>query len=133
MRGGRQEDRLHDLARRCAEVVRLYTIGRSVQGRELWALEVADAPGRLEAKPNVKYVANMHGDEPSGRRAPLPRPPFLAAASSEVCGQHARRRAPRQARPFCSPLRAPGLACSPVRLLGRTGDAAFTADKGMAL
>lgn len=65
-----QEDQLHDLARRCHEVVRLYSVGRSVEGRELWALEVSDAPGRVEAEPNAKYVANMHGDEPSGRCAP---------------------------------------------------------------
>lgn len=59
---------MHDLARRYPELVRLYSIGRSSEGRELWALEVSDAPGRLEPKPNAKYVANMHGDEPSGRR-----------------------------------------------------------------
>ena len=59
---------MHDLARRCSDVVRLYSIGRSAEGRELWALEVSDSPGRLEPEPNAKYVANMHGDEPSGRR-----------------------------------------------------------------
>ena len=59
---------MHDLARRYPDLVRLYSIGRSAEGRELWALEVSDAPGRLEPEPNAKYVANMHGDEPSGRR-----------------------------------------------------------------
>ncbi|KAK9830901.1 hypothetical protein WJX81_003069 [Elliptochloris bilobata] len=77
------EAHMHDLARRCSDVVRLYSIGRSVEGRELWALEVSDAPGRLEAEPNAKYVANMHGDEPSGRQ-------LLVALAEWLCVHHRR-------------------------------------------
>jgi carboxypeptidase D len=38
-----------------------------VRGQPLWALEISDKPGADEAEPNFKYVANMHGDETSGR------------------------------------------------------------------
>jgi hypothetical protein len=43
------------------------SIGKSGKGVELWALEISDKPGVVEAEPNFKYIANMHGDEPSGR------------------------------------------------------------------
>ncbi|KAI5735619.1 hypothetical protein M8J77_020631 [Diaphorina citri] len=51
-------------------LVRAETIGKSVQGRNLWAVEIThdvDSPdGRTLMKPMFKYVANMHGDETVG-------------------------------------------------------------------
>ena len=44
------------------------SIGKSAQGRDIWALEISDAPGVSEPEPAFKYVGNMHGDEPSGRQ-----------------------------------------------------------------
>ncbi|CAB4064502.1 CPM [Lepeophtheirus salmonis] len=42
----------------------LYSIGQSVQGRELWVMVVSRSPyEHMIGKPNVKYVANMHGNE----------------------------------------------------------------------
>lgn len=52
---------------RCSAISRIFRVGRSVEGRSLWALEISSSPGVEEAKPSFKYVANMHGDEPSGR------------------------------------------------------------------
>lgn len=46
---------------------RMFSIGQSVQNRTLWVLEISDSPGKVEPKPNFKYVANMHGDETGGR------------------------------------------------------------------
>lgn len=43
------------------------SVGKSVMGQHLWVLEISDKPGQQEPEPNFKYIANMHGDEPSGR------------------------------------------------------------------
>jgi hypothetical protein len=43
-------------------LTRLFTIGRSEEGREMNVLEISDSPGNLtEFEPNVKMIANLHG------------------------------------------------------------------------
>jgi carboxypeptidase M len=50
----------------------LYSIGQSVQGREMWVMVVSKSPyEHMIGKPNVKYVANMHGNEAVGRELML--------------------------------------------------------------
>jgi len=48
------------------EILRLMSLGLSVQGRELWAVLITDYPGDEEDEPEFKYVGAIHGDEPLG-------------------------------------------------------------------
>ncbi|XP_077997405.1 carboxypeptidase D-like [Glandiceps talaboti] len=47
----------------------LYSIGKSVEGRELWVMAIAgsDPHKVIDGRPEVKYVGNMHGNEVIGR------------------------------------------------------------------
>ncbi|XP_053616967.1 carboxypeptidase D isoform X2 [Plodia interpunctella] len=60
---------LHDLEKTYPELARVYSIGKSVHGRELLVLEITkDVQSRHPGRPAFKYVANMHGDESVGRQ-----------------------------------------------------------------
>ncbi len=48
------------------DICRLYSLGQSVQGRELWAMLITDNPDQEEFEPEFKYVSTMHGDEVVG-------------------------------------------------------------------
>ena len=39
---------LQDVEKKCSHIMRLYSVGRSVQQRELWVMEVTDHPGQHE-------------------------------------------------------------------------------------
>lgn len=45
----------------------LSSIGKSVQGRDLWMVKISDNVGQDEQEPKVLMIANMHGDEVVGR------------------------------------------------------------------
>lgn len=59
---------LLELSQKNADICRLYSIGKSALGKDLWAIEITEQPGQHQLyKPEFKYVANMHGNEVVGR------------------------------------------------------------------
>lgn len=59
-------DALQIFAASYPEICRLVSIGKSVQGRDLWFLKISDNPDLEEDEPEFKYISTMHGSEPVG-------------------------------------------------------------------
>jgi len=48
----------------CPDVARLYKIGKSVQKRNIYVIELSDNPGLHETlEPEVKWIGGIHGNE----------------------------------------------------------------------
>lgn len=60
-------DKLVELARARPDIMKLFSIGKSVQGRDLWVMKISDNVEVDEVEPEFKYISSMHGDEIVGR------------------------------------------------------------------
>ncbi len=55
---------MHDLATDFPNLVRIYNIGQSVQGRSIWVMKITSNPDVNDPdKPKVRMIGNVHGDE----------------------------------------------------------------------
>ncbi len=63
--------KLQDLAKKFPKITRLESIGKTVQGRELWMMKISDNAGIDEVEPEFKFISSMHGDEITGRELTL--------------------------------------------------------------
>eukprot|EP01116_Phalansterium_solitarium_P025696 TRINITY_DN9952_c0_g1_i1.p1 TRINITY_DN9952_c0_g1~~TRINITY_DN9952_c0_g1_i1.p1 ORF type:complete len:500 (+),score=134.88 TRINITY_DN9952_c0_g1_i1:86-1501(+) len=73
---------LDELQAKYPTIARKFSIGTSVQGRELWGIRITSNPDVDESEPQFKYVANMHGDETVGRE-------LLLELATLLCSQYA--------------------------------------------
>ncbi|XP_048463915.1 carboxypeptidase M-like [Rhincodon typus] len=62
------ESFLRDISTKYSSITHLYSIGTSVTGLNLWVLAIGKYPKEHTVGiPDVKYIANIHGDEVVGR------------------------------------------------------------------
>ncbi len=59
--------KLKQLAQSHPHIFRLFSIGKTHEGRELWVMKVSDNVAADEVEPEFKYISSMHGDEITGR------------------------------------------------------------------
>jgi hypothetical protein len=58
---------LKTMAAKYPKIAKLESIGKSVQGRDLYVLKISDNVEIDEVEPEFKYISSMHGDEITGR------------------------------------------------------------------
>jgi hypothetical protein len=59
--------KLQAAAAKNPKIMKLFSIGNSVKGKELWVMKISDNVEKDEVEPEFKYISSMHGDEITGR------------------------------------------------------------------
>lgn len=49
------------------DIIKVFSIGKSVKGKDLWVVKISDNVNADETEPEFKYISSMHGDEITGR------------------------------------------------------------------
>jgi Zinc carboxypeptidase len=60
-------EKLRAAAKKYPKIMSLFTIGKSVKGKELLVIKISDNVATEEVEPEFKYISSMHGDEITGR------------------------------------------------------------------
>lgn len=61
------EKELKSVTAKYPDISRMFSIGKSVKGRDLWVIKLSNNVEIDDDRPEFKYIANMHGDEIVGR------------------------------------------------------------------
>jgi hypothetical protein len=61
------EANLKRIAAKFPEIMRIFSVGKSGEGRDLWVIKISDSPDLDEVEPEMKYISSMHGNEITGR------------------------------------------------------------------
>lgn len=59
--------KLQAAAAKYPQIMKLFSIGKSVKGKDLWVMKISDNVNVDEVEPEFKYISSMHGDEITGR------------------------------------------------------------------
>lgn len=62
------EETYKNLEKQYSDIIKLESIGKSENGRDIWSIKISNNVQRDEKKPEFAYIANMHGNEVVGRR-----------------------------------------------------------------
>ncbi len=60
-------DRLKAIAAKRPDLIKLFSIGKTVKGKDMWFVKISDNVNVDEVEPEFKYISSMHGDEITGR------------------------------------------------------------------
>lgn len=61
------EKKLKELAKSYSHIAKLFSIGKSVEGRDLYVMKISKEVELDRVLPEFKYISSMHGDEITGR------------------------------------------------------------------
>ncbi len=59
--------RMQAIAAKRPDLIKLFSIGKTVKGRDMWMVKISDNVDKDEVEPEFKFISSMHGDEITGR------------------------------------------------------------------